>query len=148
MRLPSEAEWEYCARAGTATLYSFGDDASVLDEHGWSHRNAAGNDPPVGARKGNPWKLHDMHGYLWEWCADRWHDTYDGAPADGSPWMTGGDPERGVLRGGSWKDSAEQLTSSFRRGRRAARKTTPSVCAACSSATRLASRRHFKHLNI
>jgi formylglycine-generating enzyme required for sulfatase activity len=116
IRLPSEAEWEYVARAGTSTLYSFGDDASALDEFAWHTGNAAGNDPPVGAKKPNPWGLYDIHGYLWEWCADAaWHDSYDGAPGNGSVWNEGGDLQRRVLRGGSWKDAAEQLTSSFRR---------------------------------
>lgn len=115
IRLPSEAEWEYAARAGTKTRYSFGDDAAELNEYGWHHGNAAGNDPPVGAKKPNAWKLYDVHGYLWEWCADSWHDDYRGAPADGSAWMTGGEVKQAVLRGGSWKDDADKLTSSFRR---------------------------------
>jgi formylglycine-generating enzyme required for sulfatase activity len=115
VRLPSEAEWEYVARAGTTTAYSFGDDVKDLDAHAWHTGNAAGNDPPVGAKKPNPWKLYDVHGYLWEWCADAWHDTYEGAPADGSAWTEGGDPKRRVLRSGSWKDKAEQLTSFHRR---------------------------------
>jgi lipoprotein NlpI len=115
VRLPSEAEWEYAARAGTTGAYSFGDDPKELDAYAWHHGNAAGNDPPVGAKRANPWGLHDVHGYLWEWCADPWHDTYEGAPADGSVWAAGGDAERRVLRGGSWKDGAERLTSSHRR---------------------------------
>ena len=115
IRLPSEAEWEYVARAGTTTVYSFGDDAKDLDAYAWHTGNAAGNDPPVGAKKPNAWKLYDMHGYLWEWCADAWHDTYEGAPSDGSAWTAGGDPKRRVLRSGSWKDKAEFLTSSHRR---------------------------------
>ncbi len=114
VRLPSEAEWEYAARAGTDTLYSFGDDAARLGDYAWSSENAAGNDPPVGAKQPNAWKLYDVHGYLWEWCADGWHDDYRGAPADGRAWIAG-DDERRVLRGGSWKDSAERLTSSSRR---------------------------------
>jgi formylglycine-generating enzyme required for sulfatase activity len=113
VRLPPEAEWEYAARAGTTTVYSFGDDASDLGEYGWFTGNAAGNDPPVGAKKANPWGLHDVHGYLWEWCADAWQDDYSQAPADGSP--AAGDGELRVLRGGSWKDTAEELASSFRR---------------------------------
>lgn len=115
VRLPSEAEWEYCARAGTATRYSFGDDDSKLNDYAWHTGNAAGNDPPVGAKQPNPWKLYDVHGYLWEWCADAWHDDYRGAPADGSAWLAGGDAAQRVLRGGSWKDQAQRLTSSFRR---------------------------------
>ena len=115
IRLPTEAEWEYAARAGTPTKYSFGDDATELDAYAWHTGNAAGNDPPVGAKKPNPWKLYDVHGYLWEWCSDVWHDTYEGAPADGKAWTAGGDASKRVLRGGSWKDKAAMLTSSYRR---------------------------------
>jgi formylglycine-generating enzyme required for sulfatase activity len=114
VRLPSEAEWEYAARAGTTTIYSFGDDAKELGDFGWFHGNAAGNDPPVGAKKPNAWKLYDLHGYLWEWCADSWHDDYTGAPRDARPWNDGGTPDKHVLRGGSWKDSPERLTSTYR----------------------------------
>jgi formylglycine-generating enzyme required for sulfatase activity len=116
IRLPTEAEWEYAARAGTKTKYSFGDDVADLGAHAWYEGNAAGNDPPVGKLKPNAWNLYDVHGYLWEWCSDVWHDSYEGAPADGSAWTAGGDATRRVLRGGSWKDKAEALTSSFRRG--------------------------------
>jgi formylglycine-generating enzyme required for sulfatase activity len=115
VRLPSEAEWEYAARAGSTTRYSFGDDVADLDAHAWSTRNAAGNDPPVGAKKPNAWQLFDMHGYLWEWCADTWHDNYAGAPTDGRAWTQGDDAAERVLRSGSWKDPAERLTSTYRR---------------------------------
>ncbi len=114
IRLPSEAEWEYAARAGTTTAYSFGDDVQKLNDYGWHTGNAAGNDPPVGAKKPNPWGLYDMHGYLWEWCADPWHANYEGAPTDGSVWQQGGDAKRNVMRGGSWKDAGEKLTSGHR----------------------------------
>ena len=115
VRLPSEAEWEYSARAGTTSVYSFGDDSSKLDEYGWHTGNAKGNDPPVGAKQPNPWGLYDMHGYLWEWCSDRWHPNYNGAPGVAAAWSDGGDSKRRVARGGSWKDSANFLTSSVRR---------------------------------
>jgi len=114
VRLPTEAEWEYVARAGTATRYSFGDDVAGLDAHGWFTGNAAGNDPPVGAKKPNAWGLYDIHGYLWEWCLDAGHENYQQAPTDGSAWVKGGQAKQGVIRGGSWKDKAEKLTSSYR----------------------------------
>jgi formylglycine-generating enzyme required for sulfatase activity len=114
VRLPSEAEWEYVARAGTKTAYSFGDDVKKLGDFAWFTGNAAGNDPPVGAKKPNPWGLYDVHGYLWEWCSDPWHDSYEGAPTDGSVWKKDGDARRRVARGGSWQDKADLLRSSYR----------------------------------
>ena len=128
IRLPSEAEWEYCCRAGTTTRYSFGDEIrraddppqrnSVLDEYAWYTGNAAGNDPPVGALKPNAWGLYDVHGYLWEFTADRWSPKprTDGANSlSAQPIEPLGADTEIVLRGGSWKDAAEQLTSSSRR---------------------------------
>lgn len=115
IRLPSEAEWEYVCRAGTTGPYSFDGDAGDLGAFAWYTGNAAGNDPPVGAKRPNPWGLYDVHGYLWEWCADPWHADFQGAPADGSVWSAGGDAAQRVLRGGSWKDPAARLTSSYRR---------------------------------
>ena len=116
IRLPSEAEWEYVARAGTTTVYSFGDEVAKLDEYGWHTGNAAGNDPPVGAKKPNDWGLYDVHGYLWEWCSDHWHESYEGAPNDGRSWEGEDSEAKRVLRGGSWKDKADRLTSSYRLG--------------------------------
>ena len=118
IRLPTEIEWEYCCRAGTTTLYSFGDKAQAeedldaqathLDKYGWHHGNAAGNDPPVGALAPNPWGLYDMHGYLWEMCSDSWKPDYaEGTPADAEGAV--------VMRSGSWKDSHPKLTSASRR---------------------------------
>jgi formylglycine-generating enzyme required for sulfatase activity len=134
IRLPTESEWEYCCRAGSTTNYSFGDaaqkegdvgpKAGLLDDYAWHTGNAAGNDPAVGVLKPNPWGLYDVHGYLWEYCGDEWHSTYEAAPADGSAWVTtmpdataGGEaaPVRRVLRGGSWKDEFSSLKSSSRR---------------------------------
>jgi formylglycine-generating enzyme required for sulfatase activity len=116
IRLPTEAEWEYFARAGTTTKYSFGDEVDQLTDYGWFTGNASGNDPPVGAKKPNAWGLYDIHGYLWEWCADHAHQSLEGGPTDGSAWVKGGDAKRRVIRGGSWKDKAELLTSSCRQG--------------------------------
>ncbi len=116
IRLPSEAEWEYCARAGTETVYSFGDNEDDLPKYGWFKGNAAGNDPPVGAKAANPWGLFDIHGYLREWCLDDWHDDYSGAPTDGSAWIgkeaKTANPK--VSRSGSWKDGPTGLTSTKR----------------------------------
>ena len=118
IRLPTEAEWEYATRAGTTTEYSFGDDAAQLGDFAWYDGNAKGNDPEVGEKKPNRWGLYDVHGYLWEWCADQWHDDYRDAPTDGSAWLSGGKEDHGVLRGGSWRDGASRLTSSYRRSAR------------------------------
>ena len=116
VRLPSEAEWEYCCRAGTKSVYSFGDEEKDLGPFGWFTGNAAGNDPPVGAKKPNAWGLYDMHGYLSEWCSDPWHADYKDAPSGVAPWTKGGDEGRHVVRSGSWKDKADRLTSTFRQG--------------------------------
>jgi formylglycine-generating enzyme required for sulfatase activity len=112
IRLPSEAEWEYICRAGTTTAYSFGDDASQLGQYAWFKDNSKGEDPPVGAKKGNPWGFHEMHGYVWEWCADDWRPGYQGAPADGSARRVGATEK--VIRGGSFADPAEQLQCAYR----------------------------------
>jgi len=124
IRLPSEAEWEYCCRAGTSTAYSFGNQAqadgdegkqaTLLDAYGWHTGNAAGNDPPVGALKPNAWGLYDMHGYLWEFVADAWHDNYIGAPGDGRAWGEVNPDAPRVVRGGSWRETHDKLRSSSR----------------------------------
>jgi formylglycine-generating enzyme required for sulfatase activity len=118
IRLPSEAEWEYACRAGTTTRYSFGDDEKDLGQYAWFIGNSKGEDPPVGRKKPNPWGFYDMHGYIWEWCADSWSPTLKDTPTDGSPRILP-DVTEHVIRGGSWADSAGHARSAFRSGAQA-----------------------------
>jgi len=105
-RLPSEAEWEYACRAGTATRWSCGDDEPALGDYAWLYDNSGGRTHPVGEKRPNPWGLHDVHGNVWEWVQDGWHGDYAGAPTDGSAWGASGDTAGRVLRGGSWNGGA------------------------------------------
>ena len=109
-RLPSEAEWEYACRAGTTTPFYFGETITgelanynasntYADEPKGEHRVQT---TPVGQFPPNAFGLYDMHGNVWEWCADTWHDNYDGAPRDGSVWTENGYDNHSSLRGGSW----------------------------------------------
>jgi formylglycine-generating enzyme required for sulfatase activity len=105
-RLPSEAEWEYAARAGTVTAFAFGD--TLTDKQANFDASSSGGahlmrTAPVGSFPPNAFGLYDMHGNVWEWVADCWNDEYTGAPADGLAWL-GGDCTGRVLRGGSWED--------------------------------------------
>ena len=118
-RLPSEAEWEYACRAGTTTAYSFGDDVAQLKNYAWYGENSNSQTHPVGDKKANAWGLYDMHGNVWEWCADTWHDNYAGAPTDGSIWGSLGDKKAKLLRGGSWSDHPDFVRGA-NRGRFAA----------------------------
>jgi formylglycine-generating enzyme len=131
-RLPTEAEWEYVARAGTHTWYSFGDDVTALCSHG---RFAELNSPfpwrdgcsydtaspiPVGQLTPNPWGIFDMHGNAWEWVEDCWTANASDVPTDGSAFSP---PENCLLRaarGGSWANKAWELGSAVRRSFRAA----------------------------
>jgi formylglycine-generating enzyme required for sulfatase activity len=106
-RLPSEAEWEYACRAGTTTPFYFGETIT-----GELANYDASETTPVGQFTPNAFGLYDMHGNVWEWCADTWHDNYDGAPSDGSVWLDNNQEENidgksrfgtySVMRGGSW----------------------------------------------
>jgi formylglycine-generating enzyme required for sulfatase activity len=124
--LPSEAQWEYACRAGSATPFAFG--ATLSDElANYRSSEVYGSSPKgknrhqtsaVGMFPANPWGLHDMHGNVLDWCLDQWHASYEGAPTDGSAWLnstepnnsemakgeieTASDEERKLLRGGSW----------------------------------------------
>jgi len=115
-RLPSEAEWEYAARAGTTTKYYCGDDPTCLDGIAWYNGNSEDTPHPVGTKAANDFGLYDMLGNVWEWNADCYHENYDGAPTDGSAW----DAEQclyRVLRGGSRSYSIEtDLRVSIRGG--------------------------------
>jgi len=114
-RLLSEAEWEYACRAGSTGKYCFGDDANQLGSYGWYDENSGSQTHPVGEKKPNKFGLYDMHGNVWEWCEDVWHDNYDGAPTDGSAWMSGGNQNWHLLRGGSWYDSDDGLHCASRK---------------------------------
>ena len=115
-RLPSEAEWEYAARAGTTTDWSFGDEVSNLGEYAWYNQNSKSKTQAVGQKLPNAFGLLDMHGNVWEWTQDCWHDTYLGAPTDGSAWTTGCTDTSRVLRGGSY-GSFSAFVRSANRGR-------------------------------
>ncbi|MFZ4556566.1 MAG: SUMF1/EgtB/PvdO family nonheme iron enzyme [Pseudanabaena sp.] len=149
-RLPNEAEWEYACRAGANDYseYYFGNDASQLDEYGWYANNSGdrvidsdsiwekvGKDSnrywaelsennnrthPVGRKLPNVWELYDMHGNVWEWCTDDWHDDYEGAPTNSQIWAKdiknyddGGEPKK-LLRGGSWYNYVRLCRSVYR----------------------------------
>ena len=114
-RLPSESEWEYAARGGTATRYSWGNEigANRANCRGCGSQGAGARTAPVGSFAANPWGLHDMHGNAWEWVEDCWNGSYGGAPSDGSAWLRG-DCAKRVLRGGSWIDVPGDLRSASR----------------------------------
>jgi hypothetical protein len=110
-RLPTEAEWEYAARADSQTVWSFGDDETKLGEYAWYAENSGGTPHPVGTKKPSAWGLHDMYGNVWEWMAD-WYGPYTStAQIDPSGPTTG---EFRVRRGGSFDVSAMGLRSVFR----------------------------------
>ncbi len=120
-RLLSEAEWEYACRAGTTTAYSFGDTIrqdqaefsdNVLEGIG-KDLIGKGKTVEVGFFPTNAFGLHDMHGNVWEWCQDCWHNNYKGAPNDGSAW-TAGDCDWRVARGGSWYNAPGNSRSAYR----------------------------------
>ena len=120
-RLPSEAEWEYAARAGTTGPYSF-EGLINAKKANYDARQSYEGSPvgeyrsktvEVGTLPANPWGLHEVHGNVWEWVEDRWHGDYQGAPTDGSAWVSGQEKDR-VLRGGSWGGYPRFLRSANR----------------------------------
>lgn len=121
-RLPSEAEWEYACRAGTTTPFHFGETitAELANYNGnytfaeapkGSYREQT---TPAGEFPSNTFGLYDMHGNVREWCADHWHENYQGAPRDEKPWITGRNAERRVIRGGSWGSFPANCRSAVR----------------------------------
>jgi formylglycine-generating enzyme required for sulfatase activity len=115
-RLLSEAEWEYAARAGSTTAYSWGDEIGKNNANcsgcgsEWDSRRTA----PVGSFAPNRFGLYDMHGNVWEWVEDCLHTSYAGAPTDGSAWIAQGDCNQRVVRGGSWAGYPVGLRSALR----------------------------------
>ena len=124
-RLPSEAEWEYAARAGSSTKWSSGDAEYQLVDYAWYSGNSQNRTQRVAQKRPNAFGVYDMHGNVWEWTQDCWHDNYSGAPTDGSAWTTGCSVYPGytgqngrsgpkVFRGGSWNNSPLFLRSADR----------------------------------
>jgi formylglycine-generating enzyme required for sulfatase activity len=112
-RLPSESEWEYAARAGNPGNWSFGDDQWQLKEYAWFSTYSGAMTHPVAQKRPNAFGLFDMHGNAWEWVQDVYHENYQGAPADGSAWVSGDQALR-VLRGGAWISFSGSLRSASR----------------------------------
>jgi len=124
-RLPTEAEWEYACRARTTTPFHFG--ATISPELANYNGSYTYNDGPQGEDRNettpidyfeiaNAFGLSDMHGNVWEWCQDHWHESYKGAPTDGSTWLTGNEGASRVLRGGAWGTGPWSCRSASRYG--------------------------------
>jgi formylglycine-generating enzyme required for sulfatase activity len=121
-RLPSEAEWEYACRAGTTTPFYFGETiTSELANYDTNKIYAqetkgmfVGQTKKVGSFPPNAFGLYDLHGNVWEWCADPWHSNYQNAPLDGSVWTQDGNNQRAPFRGGSWVDPPSRCRSACR----------------------------------
>ena len=120
-QLPSEAQWEYACRGGTKMPFAVGETLTTTLAN-YDGNYAYGQEPKGGCREGttavgqfpaNRWGLQDMHGNVWEWCEDTWHDDYEGAPTDGTPWITDKLISR-PIRGGSWDSNPRYCRSASR----------------------------------
>ena len=117
-RLPTEAEWEYAARAGATGAFHFGDDVASLGRYAWFGGNASRHSHPVGQKQANKWGLHDMHGNVWEWVADSYEGAYYSRSGTSDPVNSGNPnhPLSRVLRGGGWDVSVWSLRLASRIG--------------------------------
>ncbi len=114
-RLPTEAEWEYAARANTSTKWSFGDDENQLKDYAWCYANSGNKTHAVGQKKPNGFGLFDMHGNVWEWCEDSWEDNYKTPRTQPAPKNANENKnENKLLRDGSWGNNAVSCRSSSR----------------------------------
>jgi len=114
-RLPTEAEWEYACRAGSESLYSFGQDTAILKDYAWFKENSNRSYKKVGLKKPNKWGVYDMHGNVSEWTLDQYTaDAYQKRNNTKNPYMVAKNTYPRTIRGGSWKDEAMQLRSAKR----------------------------------
>jgi formylglycine-generating enzyme required for sulfatase activity len=117
-RLPSESEWEFACRAGSTAPFTFGADITPREANFFYSETGEhvgpGRRTKCGVHPANEFGLHDLHGNICEWVEDTWHTSYKDAPADGSAWIEGGDPQFRVIRGGAWDYLPRLLRSSWR----------------------------------